>query len=243
VIVPADDFFSPYASVGTPASGGTYTITASATNFTSVTSGTVTVTQPTITLGASAPVGAGLHRDFSLSLSDPAPTGGLVVNLFSSNTAVATVPTSITVPAGQSSLGYRLSGVSAGTATITAAATGWGVNPTTGISVTVNTASLVLNGVATSRTTSSLANSIYIYAFTPACGPCDYFNADTVISFTVNSTTAGIVTVTPSVTVPADQFYSPSASVSTPTATGTYTITASATGFDSVMSPMVTVSP
>jgi hypothetical protein len=64
-----------------------------------------------------------------------------------------------------------------------------------------------------------------------------------VISFTVNSTTAGIVTVTPSVTALADQFYSPSASVGTPTATGTYTITASAPGFDSVTSPTVTVSP
>jgi hypothetical protein len=202
------------------------------------------VTAPYFTLHASSPVGAGLHHDVGLSLSDPAPTGGLVVSLFSSNTAVATVPASITVPAGQSSAIYRVSGRSVGTTTITASASGWNLSPGSGIGVTVNKPTFVLNGVATSRTTSSSAHDIYIYASTPGCGPCDYFNADTVISFTVNSTTAGIVTITPpSVTALADQFYSPSASVGTPTATGTYTITASAPGFDSVTSPTVTVSP
>jgi hypothetical protein len=145
------------------------------------------------------------------------------------------------VPAGQTSRSFRVSGNAVGIVQVTGSATAWSPSTTT---VTVNRPGLVLNGVATSRTTSSLANSIYIYANTPACGPCDYFNADTVISFTVNSTTAGIVTITPpSVTALADQFYSPSASVGTPTATGTYTITASAPGFDSVTSPTVTVSP
>jgi hypothetical protein len=44
VTAAADAFSSPNASVGMPTSGGTYTITASATGFTSVTSATVTVT-------------------------------------------------------------------------------------------------------------------------------------------------------------------------------------------------------
>ena len=45
----------------------------------------------------------------SVSLSAPAPAGGVVVTLSSSNTGLATVPASITVPAGASSVGFSVS--------------------------------------------------------------------------------------------------------------------------------------
>jgi hypothetical protein len=45
----------------------------------------------------------------TVTLSSPAPSGGTVVDLSSSNTAVATVPTSVTVPAGATSATFTAS--------------------------------------------------------------------------------------------------------------------------------------
>jgi hypothetical protein len=42
-------------------------------------------------------------------LSAPAPAGGAVVTLFSNNTAVVTVPSSVTVPAGAQSATFTAS--------------------------------------------------------------------------------------------------------------------------------------
>ena len=80
------------------------------------------------------------------------------------------------------------------------------------------------------------------YPHTPNCGACDYFNADTPITYTVNSATPEIVTVSPSpATAQRDAWSTANASVSTPTTTGTYTITASAPGFTTATSQTVTV--
>jgi hypothetical protein len=49
-------------------------------------------------------VKGGTSAKARVTLSGPAPTGGLTVSLFSSNTKVATVPVSVTVPAGSSSV-------------------------------------------------------------------------------------------------------------------------------------------
>lgn len=45
----------------------------------------------------------------TVTLNAPAPPGGLVVNLTSSNTAVATVPAQVTIPAGQASAQFTIS--------------------------------------------------------------------------------------------------------------------------------------
>jgi hypothetical protein len=61
----------------------------------------------------------------SVTLSAPAPSAGLVVKLGSSNTQVAKVPASVTVPAGASSVGFAVTTASvkrARTVTITASA-------------------------------------------------------------------------------------------------------------------------
>ena len=47
------------------------------------------------------PTTGGLNTTGSITLDVPAPAGGTVVNLSSSDTAVATVPSSTTVAAGQ----------------------------------------------------------------------------------------------------------------------------------------------
>src|SRR4029077_10263990 len=94
-----------------------------ATGVTGSATATVTVTQPHITSVTSSPVGLGEHSNgWYVTLDSPAPTGGLKVNLDSSNASqvrvapdATTTPsgsTTITIPAGQTnSPSFVVSGV------------------------------------------------------------------------------------------------------------------------------------
>lgn len=116
---------------------GTATITASATGYAPATT-TVTVgaalsfASPSITLPPST------NQSLGLTLSAPAPSGGLAVTLTSSDTNVATVPGSVTIPAGQSSILLQLRAVNLGAATITAST---GIPTITDASLAVTVAS------------------------------------------------------------------------------------------------------
>ena len=239
VVVPEGQLDSPSFQI-TGTTQGSTTLRASETVVTPTSARLNVGPPPDLTVnGNGATVGAGLHRDFSISLNTPAPAGGLAVSLASSNPDAATVPASVNVPAGQSSRSFRVTGVDVGTVQITASAENWKGSTAT---VNVATATLVLNGIQTARTTSSAAHGIYVYPHTPSCGACDYFNADTPVTYTVNSATPEIVTVSPSpATAQRDAWSTANASVSTPTTTGTYTITASAPGFTTATSQTVTV--
>jgi hypothetical protein len=57
---------------------------------------------------APSTVKSGGSSQGTVTLSGPAPTGGVQVNLLSSNTSVATVPTSVTVPAGASAATFAV---------------------------------------------------------------------------------------------------------------------------------------
>ena len=59
----------------------------------------------------------------SVTLTQPAPTGGLQVSLSSDNTAVATVPASVTIPAGQTTATFNVARAGSGYAILTALAT------------------------------------------------------------------------------------------------------------------------
>jgi hypothetical protein len=72
----------------------------------------------------SASVVAGGSGQGTVSLTGAALTGGASISLSSSNTAVATVPASVMVPAGSTSATFNVAAVGAGTATITASLTG-----------------------------------------------------------------------------------------------------------------------
>ncbi|NHZ66194.1 hypothetical protein [Massilia genomosp. 1] len=85
-------------------------------------SATVNVRPLSVNLPAGALVAPGLTRSIPVRLSDPAPTGGVVVTLVSANPAAATVPASITVPQGQTDANFILTGVGIGEALITAKA-------------------------------------------------------------------------------------------------------------------------
>jgi hypothetical protein len=103
---------------------GSAGISAQATDYVSGQS-TVTVRPTSLNLPAGALVAPGLSRSIPMVLSDPAPSGGLVVSLVSASAATATVPASITVPAGQTNVNFTLAGVAAGATTINATATGY----------------------------------------------------------------------------------------------------------------------
>jgi hypothetical protein len=100
---------------------GSATISAQAPEFISG-SAAVNVRPVSLNLPTGTLVAPGLTRSIPLTLSDPAPAGGLLVNLVSSNPAAATVPSSITVPAGQSNINFNLTGVAVGVASVSATA-------------------------------------------------------------------------------------------------------------------------
>jgi hypothetical protein len=65
-------------------------------------------------------VGAGGSQNLTLSLSSPAPAGGLTISLSSNNTGAATVPASVTIAQNNTSVIVPVTGVGAGSATISA---------------------------------------------------------------------------------------------------------------------------
>jgi hypothetical protein len=65
-----------------------------------------TITQASLNLPGSYTVG-GAQRVGTISIGGPAPVGGATFELFSNNTA-AVVPTSVTIPAGQSSVNFTI---------------------------------------------------------------------------------------------------------------------------------------
>jgi hypothetical protein len=85
---------------------------------------------PTSVTGGSSSTG-------TVTLTAAAPTGGLVVSLTSSNTALATVPASLTVPAGATSATFNVATASvSATAAATITATGGGASRSASLTVT-----------------------------------------------------------------------------------------------------------
>lgn len=137
VTVPANttNVTVPVTSVGP----GSATITANAPNF-GATSAAITVVSstggPSIILQSGTVVNTNGSVPFSVSLSSPAPSGGVFITLSSSNPGVASTNTSsVFIPEGATTKGgIYLNGYSVGTSTITASAQGL---PSTSVSVQV----------------------------------------------------------------------------------------------------------
>ena len=103
---------------------GSTNITASATGYSpDVANANVTVTAAfspnTLSMPVSPPPGS-----LNLTISAPAPTGGITFTLGSSAMGVATVPPTATILAGTTSIAVPVTGVAGGTATISASYTG-----------------------------------------------------------------------------------------------------------------------
>ena len=112
---------------------------------------TSTADTVTITVGANTSItfspsplalNANQTGNLILTLGQPAPTGGVVVTLTSSNTSVATVPATVTVNAGASTAVVTVKGLlTAGSTTISGTATGFTTGSVT-VNVTVNSMSV-----------------------------------------------------------------------------------------------------
>jgi thermitase len=124
------------------------------------------VTLQSLTISPTSVVG-GNSATGTVTLSGPAPSGGFVVSLSSSNTNVATVPSTVTVPAGATSANFTIStrAVSSATSvTITASAGGVSrsatltVNPSPSVtlqSLTISPTNIVGGNTATGTVTLS----------------------------------------------------------------------------------------
>ena len=105
-----------------PANATTATVTATSTQD-STKSGTASVTVTPATIGLSslafAPnsVVSGNGSTGTVTAVGPAPTGGVVISLSSGNSAVVSVPSSVTIPVGSTSATFSVSSGSVGTAT------------------------------------------------------------------------------------------------------------------------------
>ncbi len=93
---------------------GTATITASSTGLTSSSqmvsvTGSLSFSPPTLTITANT------KHQLTLTLSSPAPAGGLTINISVDNSAVATVPATVVIPANATSIGVSVTGVASGT--------------------------------------------------------------------------------------------------------------------------------
>lgn len=107
-------------------------VTISATLGGATVSKTVTVSPPALS-GVSAPNPILLETTVSgqVTLTGPAPAGGLTVSLTSSSPSAASVPNSVTVPAGSTTAAFAIVGGSvAGPVNVTIAATAGGVTKT-----------------------------------------------------------------------------------------------------------------
>jgi hypothetical protein len=147
-----------------------------------------------LTLNPTSVLGAVQSSSGTVTLSGPTPSGGTTIALSSSNTVVATVPTSVTVPAGATSASFTVNTSAVGTTTSVTITAVYG-------SVT-QTASLIVTPPAPTSLTlspSSLTGGNSSSATVTLNGPAPSGGA--VVALSSNNT--GVATVPSSVTVPA----------------------------------------
>jgi hypothetical protein len=238
LVITAGAIANSNAVIGTPASGGTYTVTASALGFSDAVSAVVTVNQPSVSsFYGNTWVGTGMQDTMYFFLSNPAPTGGVTFSLASDNAAL-TVPGSVLVAAGsQSYIPFTMTGVSVGgPVTITVSSAGW----TSGqVVVNVAATTLVIDSLENPRTTLTAPSGFRVWVNTPNCGYCGSVSADLTVNLAI--TPSNIATITPSVIITAGTVSNSTAVIGTPGYGGTYTVTASALGFSDFVSAAVTV--
>jgi hypothetical protein len=114
-------------------------------------------------------IGAGSTIQGTVTLAEPATAGGLAVALSSSNPAVATVQTPVTVQAGASSATITITGVAPGAATITAAVAGSSRSAPVTVASGVVLSSITLSAASVVGGT-SLTGTAILTATAPAGG-------------------------------------------------------------------------
>ena len=187
-----------------------------------------------------ATVNGGVPSTGLVTLSGAAPSGGAVVTLSSSNTSVATVPASVTVPAGASSARFPVAttAVSSQTAVTISASYGSGSQQSAVLTVTPATSAPTLTSLTVNPTSVNGGNrstgTVTLSSPAPAGG--------VVVSLSSSNTSVATVPVPPSVNIPGGAA-SASFPVTTMTvsATTTSTITGSYAGVQ--QSAVLTITP
>ena len=174
----------------TGAGPGVATITAAAAGYTGGSVGITVGLLGAITLQNNLTVGAGQTLPFGVSLVSAAPINGVTVTLTSGDTTKLTVTPSVFIPGGQTSptTPAQVTGVSSGSATITASAIGFtGANTTVKVAANLSFQPAILTlGVGTTQNvTLSLSQAV------PAA-----------VVVTLSSDTPGVASVPPTVTIP-----------------------------------------
>jgi hypothetical protein len=205
------------------------TITASAPGYTSgstpvTVTGSINFSQSSVTI-------TGLTtQNVTLNLSGPAPTGGIAITLTSANTAVATVPASVTFSATTTSVSVPITTLSLGTAVIHASATNLA---DTTVNVTVVAAGPI---VLPSSTAVQLGSSTPFTVTLPVAAPTGGVTVTLTSSDTTKVTVSSSVFIAAGATTPQTQAVVNGVNV------GSATISASATGYTSATSGPVQVS-
>ena len=145
---------------------------------------------PTSVVGGNSSTG-------TVTLTAPAPSGGFVVNLSSSNTSVATVPSSVTVPAGTTSANFTVATNSVSSATsVTITAAAGGITRTATLTVNPPASNVTLQSLTISPTSvwggSTATGTVTLSSPAPAGGA--------VVQLRSNSSRASVPS---SITIPA----------------------------------------
>ncbi|HLH16921.1 MAG TPA: putative Ig domain-containing protein [Bryobacteraceae bacterium] len=213
-VTPATVFIQPgQTSPSTPPqiSGngfGSVNLTASAGGYTGDTESVKVIA--TITFSPQAvSVSAGGVATFSILLSAPAPTGGLLVNLASSNTTVATVPQDVAFGAGEQSVTAQIDGFAPGTANITGSTNSglagnqyFQMAPNTVLVVTVGSPTLSITTAALTAGTVGQAYSMSVSA-TGGTSPYKWSATGLPAGLSINAS-SGVISGTPTAAGPAN---------------------------------------
>jgi hypothetical protein len=203
--------------------------------------------EPTLTIGGSTTQGGttlssvtlspmtvlgGVSSQGTVTLGSAAPTGGAVVTLSSSNSTVAPVPASITIPAGRTT----------GTFSV----------PTTGVSATTNvtiSASYGGNTQATTLTINPLLTSVFVNPTSVVAGVTSVGTVSLAaaapaggISVTLSSNNAAVASVPTSVTIAAGSS-NVTFTVTTSAVSSSTVVTLSASYSGGVQTTILTVTP
>ena len=130
---------------------------------------TVTVRGKALVLPSSIVVAPGAQTQSTVQLTEPAPAGGLTVNLSTAAAGTATVPANVNVPAGLSQASFNVNGVALGTTTLTASATGYQGTQTT-VRVDAIALDLEPTGDLTLNVEQSLSRRVQLSKPAPAGG-------------------------------------------------------------------------
>jgi uncharacterized protein YjdB len=209
-------------------SAGSTTITASAFGYPSASApvqvaGGSTTPPPTLSFSpGNLTISGGTTGNLALDLSAPMSTG-LAVNLSSSNPAVATVPATVTFGAGGTSISVPVTGISAGSANITASAPGIsGTNAS--VTVTnISSGAISLPASLTVGVNQSAAVQVTLSAAAPASG----------VTVSLASNNTATATVTPAIFIAAGATSAQTPAQISGVGAGSAVITASAPGFTS----------